>query len=99
MVDSNEHELFKRNYNLYSVDAYIPLSWYDLCVAINSCKLFIGNLSSPLSAAYAMHKKTVVGLCSGEDGTHHMGLQEIIPNLTSIPDKNETTEEIKRLCS
>jgi hypothetical protein len=46
-----------------------------------------------------MHKTSVVGLCSGGDGIHHMGIQEIIPNLNILPDKNETTEEIKRLCS
>lgn len=34
-------------------------SLYDLAICINSCEQFIGNLSSPLAFAYALHKKCI----------------------------------------
>ena len=98
MLDPNDYNWFKDNYNIHNIDAYSPLSMYELCIAINSCKLFIGNFSSPLAFAYAMHKKTVVGM--GEhDEIHQLGLDKVIPNVMHIFDKNAATEKIKQLCS
>jgi hypothetical protein len=94
-LDPNEYNLFKRKYN---VDAYTPSSIYELCVAINSCKLFIGNFSAPLAFAYAMHKKTVVGISDNSDAIHQLGLYKVIPNINQISDKNGTTEKINQLC-
>ena len=99
MLDSKEYDLFKSDYNIDNIQAYTPLSMYDLCVAINSCKLFIGNLSSPLAFAYAMHKRCVVGMCRTADETHQSGLDKVIPNVIHIFDKNATTEKINQLCS
>jgi ADP-heptose:LPS heptosyltransferase len=68
-------------------------------VAINSCKLFIGNFSAPLAFAYAMHKKTVVGISDNSDAIHQSGLNKVIPNIIQISDKNATTKKINQLCS
>jgi hypothetical protein len=96
MLDPKEYNLFKRKYN---IDAYSPSSIYELCVAINSCKLFIGNFSAPLAFAYAMHKKTVVGISDNSDAIHQSGLNKVIPNIIQISDKNATTKKINQLCS
>ena len=47
--------------NGISIDYYCPSSLYDFAVAISSCELFIGGLSSPLAFAFACHKKYVIG--------------------------------------
>ena len=99
MLDPKEYNWFKCNFNIDNTSAYTPLSIYELCVAINSCKLFIGNFSSPLAFAYAMHKKTVTGISSGPDEIHQLGLDKVIPNVIHIFDKNGTTEKIKQLSS
>lgn len=98
MLDPNEYNWFKHNYNIHNIDAYSPLSIYEWCIAINSCKLFIGNFSSPLAFAYAMHKKCVAGM-SERDEIHQLGLDKVIPNVIHIFDKNAATEKIKQLCS
>jgi len=97
-LNAIEYNLFKTKFNIDNIEFYNPTSIYDLCVAINSCKLFIGNLSSPLAFAYGMHKKSIVGLHI-EDQAHHLGLEKIIPNLTISIDKNVVMEEIVRLCN
>lgn len=95
-LDPKEYNLFKR---YYDIDAYNPSSLYDLCVAINSCKVFIGNFSSPLAFAYAMHKTAIVGMSSSPDKIHQLGLDKVIPNAIHIFDKNGTTNKIKQLWS
>ena len=97
-LNIDEYNLFKNNFNIHNIESYNPTSIYDLCVAINSCKLFIGNFSSPLAFAYGMHKKSIVGLHIG-DQSHHIGLEKIIPNLTISIDKNVVMEEIVRVCN
>lgn len=49
----------------------------ELAICINSCKLFIGNLSSPLAFAHAMHKPNITLLQSpAGDGIHHLSMCE-----------------------
>ncbi len=49
--------------------------------AIQSCKQFIGNLSSPLAIAYALHKPCITLLPHGYDGdkAHSYGLENHLP--------------------
>ncbi len=49
--------------------------------AIQSCKQFIGNLSSPLAIAYALHKPCITLLPHGCDGdkAHSYGLDNHVP--------------------
>lgn len=104
-IDFSETEtiIFKnilKEHNLENeLEFYKPTDIYELCTAINSCKVFIGNLSSPLAFAYAMHKKTVVGLKPGcVDGSRHLGLENIIKNIFVNMESEETMAEIKLLC-
>jgi len=59
-------------------------SFEELCVAINSCKLFIGGLSSPLTIAHALFKERIIGLVDnniGGDNMHINNLHHIWPNV------------------
>jgi len=96
-LNDAETELFKSMVGADNANFYSPADLYELCIAINSCKLFIGNLSSPLAFAYAMHKKSVVGLSSG-DQIRHLGLEQTMPNLIINQDINVVMETIKQLC-
>ena len=78
-LNSSLTEWYTQTYSS-EIEIYKPNNCYELCVAINSCKLFIGNLSSPLAFAYALHKKSIVGL-SEPDDKHHINLDLIMPNL------------------
>jgi len=58
-----------------SMPLYTPSSIEDFVISINSCSLFIGNLSSPLTYAYALHKKNITLLNSNcVDNPHIVGL-------------------------
>lgn len=43
-----------------SIPFYKPASLFDMCVCINSCKLFIGGLTAPLAFSMALHKPSLV---------------------------------------
>lgn len=59
--DANEHQYFvehtKHNPVFYQVS-----SLWELCVILNSCGLFIGSLSAPLSVAFGLHTPLQIGL-------------------------------------
>jgi hypothetical protein len=62
-----------------TVKLYTPSSIEDLVTCINSCSLFIGNLSSPLTFAYALRKNSITILNSNAiDNYHFIGLS--LPN-------------------
>jgi hypothetical protein len=63
----------------YKVD-----SFEEICVAINSCKLFIGGLSSPLTIAHALFKDRIIAFPDyslGGDNGHISNLHHIWPNI------------------
>ena len=96
-LNKEEYTRFVETYNIESIKCFIPNDIYSLCVAIHSCKLFIGNLSSPLAFAYGMHKQSVVGLFN-IDGGHHVGLDKSMPHLIIHADKNVVMEKIIKIC-
>lgn len=55
----------------------------DMAIIINSCKLYIGTLSSPLVLAQATHQNTNAILDWGGDSTHNL-LTDILPNYNVI---------------
>lgn len=55
----NDYEYFTKITGI-QIKYYSPLSFLDLCVAINSCKLFVGGLSMPLTIAFALKKEIVI---------------------------------------
>lgn len=61
----------------YAIPCILVNSLEELVVCINSCKLFIGNLSSPLAFAHAMHKPNITWLQSPTgDGIHQLSMNE-----------------------
>ena len=61
-IFNDEYNYFVNNTNI-NIKYYSPKSLMELCVIINSCKLFIGSLSAPMSIATALHTNCVYGLC------------------------------------
>jgi len=71
---------FKKTYGI-DIPIYMPESLMDACIAIRSCKLFIGGLSAFLTVAHACHSVPhVIGLSSCESEIVRMlELDRIIP--------------------
>jgi hypothetical protein len=67
-------------------ELYIADSFDDLLSAINGCACYIGNMSSPLTIANALHKRAIALLANCQDRAHALGLETIIPELTSITE-------------
>jgi hypothetical protein len=49
-----------------NIEYYQVNSFYDLCVAINSCKLFAGSQSAPLAIAHAVHVNRICSMCMSD---------------------------------
>jgi hypothetical protein len=69
-----------------NIEYYNPSSFEELSVIINSCQLFIGSLSSPLTIAFALHKKLIIGLNHSNqdricDSTGMTGLEHKFNNI------------------
>jgi hypothetical protein len=96
-VDPEQTDIFIKNYGNFEIEIYKPSNLYECIVAINSCKLFIGNLSLPLAVAYCLHKKCIVGLANIIDDVHHLGLENLMTNITNTKG-NLSMEELEILC-
>jgi hypothetical protein len=83
-ISSNiyEHYFFEQNTNL-RVNYYKCEDFLELSTIINSCKLFVGALSAPLSIAHALHKERICCLYtqSSPDCIMTNGLDMIFKNL------------------
>jgi len=83
--NKNEYHYFEQNTKL-SMEYYEFKDFSDLITIINSCKLFIGSLSAPLSVAHALHKPRICGLTiignNAIDNIHNINLYEFLPNIT-----------------
>ena len=55
-------------------------SLYELYRAIHGCRLFVGNLSSPLAVAFAAHRPSIGLRCQGVDDVHVTGLEKLWPH-------------------
>ncbi len=67
-------------------------NFWELAIAINSCKLFIGNLSSPLTVAQAVDKERIGLLTFGHEGRdlkHVFNLTKIWKNCKWIVFNND----------
>jgi hypothetical protein len=83
--DIHDYIMFKKKHNIGDYEKknnnfYQISSLYELCVAINSCKFFIGNFTASLAFAYAMHAKTVVAI-SNDGFSFHKGLVNYFPSV------------------
>jgi hypothetical protein len=79
-VDQYEH--FKTMTGLLQIKHHKVENFYDLCVVVSSCKLFVGSPSAPLTIAHAAHVDRICGR-SGFIGDNNLngGLQEIWDNI------------------
>lgn len=66
--EKKQYDYFKFNTGL-NIRFYKFINFDDLCIAIKSCKLFVGSLSAPLTIAHAFHKNRIIGMtkCSEEN--------------------------------
>ena len=83
--NKNEYDYFEENTKL-SIEYYEFKDFLDLVTIINSCELFIGSLSAPLSIAHALHKPRICGLTNtgnnAIDNIHNVNLDNFLPNIT-----------------
>jgi hypothetical protein len=76
----SEYEHFKYKTGFNNIEYIYYDNLYDLYVAINSCKLFIGNLSSPLTVAQGVCKSRICILqpnINDNDNIHMKNLDKI----------------------
>jgi len=66
-----------------SLEFHLAESISDFITAINSCSLFIGSLSSPLTYAYGLKKKNITLLSGCIDDIHVVGLDKDITEIFS----------------
>ena len=79
--EKDQHSFFESATNV-GIEYYKPSSLLEMIVIINSCKLLIGALSSPLAIANGLHKDRIVGLCNCiADNNHNTHLENIFPNI------------------
>lgn len=68
--DINQYQYFHDKTGL-NLDVYKPINFVDLCISINSCKLFVGSQSAPLCLAFAFKKDIIIGQCIEECHPEH----------------------------
>uniref|UniRef100_A0A6C0DLG0 Uncharacterized protein n=1 Tax=viral metagenome TaxID=1070528 RepID=A0A6C0DLG0_9ZZZZ len=81
-ASKHEHNFFETKTNI-KINYHEFKSFSELCTIINSCKLFIGGLSAPLSIAHSLHKNRICCLfdeCVG-DANMAKNLDQFIPQL------------------
>lgn len=79
--DIKQYEFFISKTSL-TIDILLVNNFNDLCVAINSCKLFIGSQSGPLAIAHATHKDRICGNSPNSSESLFLhGLTEIWDNI------------------
>jgi len=66
-IDETQYINFIGNTSL-NIPLYKFNNFQGLCIAIKSCKLFVGSLSAPLAIAHAFNKDRIIGLCSLNGG-------------------------------
>lgn len=76
-----EHAAFCRNTGT-SLSCLLVNSLEDFVISIASCKQFIGNLSSPLAIAQALHVPNIMLLSARSgDTVHQLGMEAINPSI------------------
>lgn len=74
-------EFFNNKYHL-NVPVYVPNNFTETCIAIRSCKLFVGTLSGLLTIAHACHIPHIVGLCDDNRANMRVSdIDKIFPNV------------------
>jgi len=78
------YEEFKKRGD-YDLEYYCPKTFLELCIIINSCKLYCGNMSSPLTIAIASKKKFMLEYSNTKDDIHNKNFEkQLINNFDDI---------------
>lgn len=78
--DKEQYDFFIDSTKCKNIPFYQVSSLFELCIIINSCSLFIGSLSAPLSIAFALYTKCVIGYHTISEGIfRHMSIN--LPNI------------------
>ena len=75
-----------------NIKLYKPKSFEDLCMSINSCFMFVGGLSMPLTIAYSLHKKLLIACDENGlmlDEKHNSKLNELWENIKYLRKKEK----------
>ena len=79
--DKQSYDLFTQQTKL-DIPWYVPTSFEDLCIAVNSCSLLVGGLSAILTIGHATHKKRIIGLKNNlRDNVHNIKLDKFMENV------------------
>jgi len=60
-MEETDYAFFQQKTGISIPDVFKPQSFEELCSAINSCKLFIGALSMPMTIAHACKVPRIIG--------------------------------------
>lgn len=81
-MEETDFDYFVKKTGIVIPTVYKPDSFDELCTIINSCKLFVGALSMPLTIAHATYVTRIVGLCGNpNDDIMNIGLKNNMPNI------------------
>jgi hypothetical protein len=81
--DKTQYDYFIQKTGI-NIRLYLADSLDDMIHTIDSCKLYIGNATAPLTYAHGLHKDTIVIIDSPLTLTMFYGLSEFIPNTKTI---------------
>ena len=81
--DISQYHTFTKRSGI-NMRLYMPTSLDDMIFTINSCKLYIGNASFPLTIAHALHKDNIILIDSPLISTFFSGIDVVIPNTKLI---------------
>ena len=60
-MEETDYPFFVEKTGISIPFVYVPPSFEELCIVINSCKIFVGALSMPMTIAQACHKPHIIG--------------------------------------
>jgi ADP-heptose:LPS heptosyltransferase len=84
-MEKISYDNFIENTGLKEINFYNLDSFSELCLILYSCKLFIGNFSSPLSLAFAMHIPCIVAQYSDRrENKLFENLNKLLPSILTI---------------
>ena len=61
LLEKSTYDIFMERTGVHIPHVYVPETFAEMCVAINSCKLFVGALSMPLTIAQACKVPHIIG--------------------------------------
>jgi len=92
--DISEYNDFILNYK-FSLPVLLCNTVMDMAIKINSCKLLIGNLSSPLALSFALHKECI-GILQSKAGIDiNLNTKLNLPFYITVNNHDELREALR----